>query len=154
MKAVVLTRYKPETVGVKIGAANLKAQVAVHFGYWFCSDCEVKPAAVWSGGIYHGAGLIDFAMRYFNGDIKKFHPSSPVNIDGMIAGLEGAEPYNTGNYEKAGAYVGTIILAHDIEYKFSLNRPPAPPDVEYPENPLLYYLTLTLMLPNEGWEKV
>lgn len=149
MKTEVITRYKPRTLKIKIGATDIKAQVAVHWGYWFCAECEVKPLEVWSGGIYHGAGQIDFATRYCSGEVRNFLPVAPVNIDGMIAGLEAAP-----GFTEAGAFVGNVSMKAGTEYKVSLNRPPAPPDVEYPENPLLYYLTLSVNLPNEGWELV
>lgn len=153
----VITRYRPRAVKIKIGEADIKAQVALHFGYWFCADCEVVPIEVWSGGIYHGAGQIDYAMRYFSGKIVSFLPPHPVGIDGMIDGLE-----NGGTWTQqidgtcgSGQTVGNVILSAGETYTFSLARPPAPPDIEYPENPLLYYLTLSLNFPTaEGWEIV
>lgn len=148
MKTEVITRYRPRTVKIK-AAADTKVQVAVHWGYWFCAACEVKPIEVWSGGLYHGAGLIDFATRYFSGEIRNLLPPAPVNIDGMINGLETAEPQT-----EAGAFVGNIILRAGETYMFSLSRPPAPPDVEYPENPLLFYLTIDISGPDTGWEIV
>ena len=42
------------------------------------------------------------------------------------------------------AYIGILMLEPGETYRFSLNRPPAPPEVEYPQNPLLYYFGLSL----------
>ena len=154
MKVEVITRYSPKTMKIKTGASEVKVQVAMHFGYWCFADCEVVPLEVWSGAIYHGAGLIDYAMRYFSGKIVSYLPPHPVGIDTAISGMENGSEWTVTYNDKAGAFVGNVILEPNTEYKFSLNRPPAPPDVEYPENPLLYYLTLSLVLPNDGWEVI
>ena len=143
MKPLIISRYKPKTLKVKVGDKALKTQIAVHFGCLFGGN--VVPLEVWSGGVYHGAGLVDVGSMYFFGDVHVCQGTQPLTVTEFMEKILATDPMET-------TYVSNLRLEPNTEYTFKLSRPPAPPAMEYDETPLLHYFALTLSMPDDGWE--
>jgi len=139
---VGVTRDHPGTKYIQTGSEPIDVYCGVYFGTWF-TDEEVILPEVWSCGIYHGAGIIDVACTYMIGEIKVALVGG--NIDAALDALAKAEP-------RESTWVMKVRLEPDTQYKVSLHRPPAPPDMEYPVNPRLFYFAIGVM--GEGFTEV
>ena len=142
MNLVLVSREHPGTKYIKTGSDPVEVHCMVYFGTWF-TDEEVILPEVWSCGVFHGAGIIDVACTYMVGEIKVALVGG--NIDAALDALAEVEP-------RESTWVMKVRLEPDTQYKISLNRPPAPPDMQYPVNPRLFYFAIGVM--GEGFTEV